>query len=246
MSAPKPASPPAAPQVEETIQIALAAAGTATDAAQEVQRLKKQVKTLVDGSRKTSLILLYAGILVTVIAAGALAAGIILYNHSLTRFENLSKVNKDALTVFADEINGLTQTAKRIEESAAMTAQNMSVLRNRTDEVKKSIDALAVVERNLIAKIDGLEASGAKIPAGVKQVVDELVAANRNAITQLVAAVNDPAKAAALNTIISRLDGLAQMQRTQAVRAEPERPRTPPPAASPARPAQAAPIIRYP
>jgi len=246
MSAPKPAPPSAAPQVEETIQIALAAAGTATDAAQEIQRLKKQVNTLIEGSRKTGKLLLYAGILVTVIASGALAAGIILYNHSLTRFENLSKVNKDALTVFADEINGLTQTAKRIEESAAMTAQNMAVLRTRTDELKKSVDGFAAVEKNLIAKIEGLEASGAKIPAGVKQVVDELVAANRTAVAQLVAAVNDPAKAAAMNTIISRLDGLAQMQRTQAVRSEPERPRTPPPAAAPARPAQPAPMVRYP
>ncbi len=243
MSAPKPA-PAAAPQIDETIQIALAAAGTATDAAQEIQRLKKQVKTLIDGSRKSGMILLYTGVLILVVAGGALAAGIILYNHSLTRFENLSKVNKDALSVFADEINGLTQTAKRIEESAGITAQSLAVLKVRGDELKKSFETLAAAEKNLAARMDALAASGEKIPAGVKVVVDELAAANKAAIAQLTATVNQQSSAAGIKDILTRLDAMAQTQRAQTVRTEQaERARV----QTPARPREAAvPMLRYP
>ena len=44
--------------VDESIQIALSAAGTATDAAQELQRLRLQVTTLIDGSKRSGMVLL--------------------------------------------------------------------------------------------------------------------------------------------------------------------------------------------
>jgi len=237
MSAPKKAAAPQ-PKIDETIEIALAAAGTATDAAQEIQRLKKEVDALVGGSRKNGKILMFTGILILVLACGALGGGIVLYNHSLTRFESLSKVNKDALSVFADEINGLTQTAKRIEELTATTAQALAVVQGRGDDLKRSVDLLTSAEKTLIARIEALSASNEKIPAGVKQIVDELVASNKAAIAQITATMSDPAKNAALKDIATKLDAMQQAQRSA-----PREPVRPPPAR---RPSEPAPLLRYP
>lgn len=241
MSAPKKAAAPK-PQIDETIEIALAAAGTATDAAQEIQRLRKEVDALVAGTRKNGKILLFTGILILVLACGALGGGIVLYNHSLTRFESLSKVNKDALSVFADEINGLTQTAKRIEELTATTAQALVVVQGRGDDLKRSVELLTAAEKTLIARIEALSGSNEKIPANVKQVVDELVAANKAAVAQLAAAVGDPSKNVALKDIAAKLDALQQAQRSA-----PREPARASPSAAPRRaPAQPAPMLRYP
>mgnify|MGYP003340559297 CR=1 FL=1 len=64
--------------VDESIQIALSAAGTATDAAQELQRLRLQVTTLIEGSKRSGMVLLYSGIIVLVIA-GIILVGSILF-----------------------------------------------------------------------------------------------------------------------------------------------------------------------
>lgn len=106
------------PQVEETIQVALAAAGTATDAAQEIQRLRKEVADLLQGSKRNGMILLISGVLTLVLGIITVTGMMIVYRNSLNRFENITKINRDALGVFAGEITGLNGTAKEIEENA--------------------------------------------------------------------------------------------------------------------------------
>jgi hypothetical protein len=180
----KPAPTPKTP-IEEAIELALASASTAVDSAQEIQRLRNEVQTIIAGSRRSNMILFYATILIIFFASIGLFGALVFYKRSYNEFEAVAKVNREALLAFAGEINGLVSTSKKVEESEKVSEQALSAANAQSEEIKKAIQGFTAAHNALAAKIPPAGAYDKPI-ATLKQAIDDLTAANKSISARLV------------------------------------------------------------
>ena len=200
--------------VDESIQIALSAAGTATDAAQELQRLRLQVTTLIDGSKRSGMVLLYSGIIVLVIAGIILVGSILFYQRSLSRFEAITNVNREALQAIAAQIKLMGEVAHNLEEATAATGQTLIAVAGREEELKKAIRTVSEAQTTLTAKIDNLNISNEKIPQQVKQALDEGAKASQAANNQLIEGVKSQINGLSNGELAKKIDAMIEQQKT--------------------------------
>ena len=66
--------------LDEAIELALASASTAVDSAQEIQRLRGEVQTLIAGHNRNNKILIYAVLLILTIASGGVFGALVFYS----------------------------------------------------------------------------------------------------------------------------------------------------------------------
>ena len=200
--------------VDESIQIALSAAGTATDAAQELQRLRLQVTTLIDGSKRSGMVLLYSGIIVLVIAGIILVGSILFYQRSLSRFEAITNVNREALQAIAAQIKLMGEVAHNLEEATAATGQTLIAVAGREEELKKAIRTVSEAQTTLTAKIDNLTISNEKVPQQVKQALDEGAKASQAANNQLIEGVKSQINGLSNGELAKKIDAMIEQQKT--------------------------------
>ena len=173
----KPAPTPKTP-IEEAIELALASASTAVDSAQEIQRLRNEVQTIITASKRSNMILFYSTILVIVFASAGLFGALVFYKRSYNEFEAVAKVNRDALLAFAGEINGLVATSRKIEESVRSSERSLTATTAQSEELKKAMQGFTSAHNALTAKIPTAGAYD-KPMAALKQSMDDLTSANK-------------------------------------------------------------------
>jgi chromosome segregation ATPase len=184
-SAEKPAEKPAKEArspIEEAIELALASASTAVDSAQEIQRLRGEVKTLIAGHNRNNKILIYAVLLILSIASAGVFGALVFYKRGFNEFDATAKVNREALTVFAGEINGLVAASKKIDESIKASAVQLKESQIMQEDLRKTIQGLTVGQAALANKIN---APAPAVPntdksiAALQKSLDDLLAANK-------------------------------------------------------------------
>jgi hypothetical protein len=173
----KPAPTPKTP-IEEAIELALASASTAVDSAQEIQRLRNEVQTIITASKRSNMILFYSTILVIVFASAGLFGALVFYKRSYNEFEAVARVNRDALLAFAGEINGLVATGVKIEEAVKVSEKALSSANAQSEEIKRAVQGFTAAHNALTAKIPPANAYDKPISA-LKQSIDDLTAANK-------------------------------------------------------------------
>ena len=184
--------------IDEAIEIALASAGTAVDSAQEIQRLRTEVDTLVSKGRRTNMILMYATLLLLVFGGSGLFGALVFYKRAYNEFEAVAKVNRDALLVFAGEINGLVATSKKIDESIANTGQQLAASTAQLEEVKKAMAGFAAAQNNLAQKVAApAPAPDMKPVENLKAAVDDLSAQTKAIAAKVNELAQRPTPAAA-------------------------------------------------
>ena len=175
---PKPAATVNRSPIEEAIELALASASTAVDSAQEIQRLRTEVQTIVKGSRRSNMILFYTTIILIVAGSVGLFGSLVFYKRAYNEFEAVAKVNRDALLAFAGEINGLIATSKKIEEAVKSTERSLATTAAQSDELKKAMQGFTSAHNALTAKIPPAGAYD-KPMAALKQSMDDLTTASK-------------------------------------------------------------------
>ena len=175
---PKPAATINRSPIEEAIELALASASTAVDSAQEIQRLRTEVQTIVKGSRRANMILFYTTIILIVAGSVGLFGSLVFYKRAYNEFEAVAKVNRDALLAFAGEINGLIATSKKIEEAVKSTERSLATTAAQSDELKKAMQGFTSAHNALTAKIPPAGAYD-KPMAALKQSMDDLTIASK-------------------------------------------------------------------
>lgn len=200
--------------VDESIQIALSAAGTATDAAQELQRLRLQVTSLIEGSKRSGMVLLYSGIIVLVIAGIILVGSILFYQRSLSRFEAITSVNREALQAIAGQIKTMAEVAHNLEEATAATGQSLIAVTGREEELRKSIKSVVDAQAALNTKIDNLTMSNEKIPGQIKQALDDAAKQANASNAQIVDTVKNQMNAFNAAEVTHKLDNLIDAQKS--------------------------------
>ena len=81
------AAEPSKPRLDEAIELALAAAGTAVDSAQEIQRLRGEVGTFIQRNRRNNMILFFATVLILLCASVGVFGALVFYKHANARAE---------------------------------------------------------------------------------------------------------------------------------------------------------------
>ena len=180
----------AQPSLDETIQLALASAGTAADASKEIQRLKKQVNELVAGNSRSNKVLLSTGVIFLFMASVALGVSVAFYFKAMNRFDSITNINRDALMAFAEEVNAFTEAATRVEQAATASEKRLAALSTQQDEIKVAIQGDIANQQALIAKLSENTDTINQMPAATRKIVDDLLAANKLVIGQ----VNDGLK----------------------------------------------------
>ena len=183
MAESKPAPSPRSP-IEEAIELALSSASTAVDSAQEIQRLRTEVQTVVKGAHRSSMILLYTTLILIVAGSVGLFGSLVFYKRSYNEFEAVARVNRDALLTFAGEINGLVATSRKIEESVKSTERALATTTAQSEELKKAMQGFTGAHNALTAKIPPAGAYDKPL-AALKQSLDDLAAANKAISTKL-------------------------------------------------------------
>ncbi|NDA48079.1 MAG: hypothetical protein EBY21_12585, partial [Alphaproteobacteria bacterium] len=181
--------------VQEAIEIALASAGTAVDASQEMQRLRADVQKLITGSRKSNMILFYATLLFIMAGCGGIYGSLVFYQRSINDLNSVSKYNRDALQVFGDQITKLLEQGKGVTEALHESEHSVEEAKAAIEENSKLTKALAATQTALNAKLSAPSESE-KVLAQVKQSVDELTAANRVIAQRLSDLASRPAPVA--------------------------------------------------
>ncbi len=176
-------------EIDESIQIALAAAGTATDAAMEIQRLRKQVHELVSGSRRTGTTLVSAGVFFLFCASIGLGIAVMFFFQAMNRFDSITNVNREALVAFAEEVNAFTAAATRVEGAATATEKKITALMAQGDALKAELDNAIKGQDAVAAKLVENTATIEKIPTATQKIVDDLVGVNKLALAQLADAL---------------------------------------------------------
>jgi hypothetical protein len=180
----KPVEQKSKPPIDEAIEIALAAASTAVDSAQEIQRLRGEVQTLVQGSRRNNKILFYATFLILVFAGAGVFGSLVFFKRAYNEFEAVAKVNREALIVFAGEINGLVAASKKIDEALKASSQMTAANQALNEEVSKNLQALTLAQNALAQKIPPANLYD-KSFSQLQKGIDELVNANKAMATRI-------------------------------------------------------------
>ena len=180
----KPAEGPRKTHIDEAIEIALEAASTAVDSAQEIQRLRAETFKLVDGTRRNNKLVLYASVLIFGISSVSVFGSLVYFRRAMNDMEMLTSVNRDALLVFAGEINGLVATSKKIEEAGKAGASALDATSKAQAETANALQALSRATANVNLSLTQLGAQD-KTLASIKTAVDELNAATKANTTRL-------------------------------------------------------------
>lgn len=200
----------AKPRLDEAIELALAAAGTAVDSAQEIQRLRGEVSTFIARNRRNNMILFYTTLLILVLGGVGVFGALVFYKRSLNEFEMMAKTNRDGLLAFAGEINALIATSKQMTETSKATMQALANVSADAQELKKQMQALQVSQNAMSAKVT-LAANTDKTINAIKQGVDDLQTAQKNFTTRL-------------SEVVGQLNGLKNNAATQAAAPSPAKP----------------------
>jgi uncharacterized protein YukE len=181
--------------VQEAIEIALASAGTAVDASQELQRMRADMQKLIVSSRKSNLILFYATLLFIIAGCGGIYGSLVFYQRSINDLNSVSKYNRDALQVFGDQVTKLLEQGKNVNEALHESAHTVEAAKAAIEDNSKITKALSTTQTALNAKLSAPNESE-KVLAQVKQSVDELTAANRVIAQRLSDLASKPAPVA--------------------------------------------------
>ena len=211
------------PTMDESIQLALASAGTAADASKEIQRLKKQVNELVAGNSRSNKVLLGTGVIFLFMASIALGVSVAFYFKAMNRFDSITNVNRDALMAFAEEVNAFTEAATRVEQAANATEKRLAALSEQQEEIKVALQGDLINQKAIEAKIAENGEIINQIPPATRKIVDDLLASNKLIVGQVSDAMREQVKALEANNpkidIAKQIEEITKTNQAAATRA---------------------------
>ena len=211
------------PSIDESIQLALASAGTAADASKEIQRLKKQVNELVAGNSRSNKVLLGTGVIFLFMASIALGVSVAFYFKAMNRFDSITNVNRDALMAFAEEVNAFTEAATRVEQAANATEKRLAALSEQQEEIKVALQGDLTNQKAIEARLIENGEIINQMPPATRKIVDDLLASNKLIVGQVAEAMREQIKAMEANNpkmdIAKQIEDIAKNQQVAVARA---------------------------
>ena len=175
--------------IEESIKIALDAADAATDITSEYNKVKREHKKLeakVKQIHRYTTIIFGSSILASVVAIGFSS---VLYFKSMSDLSVMTTTNREALVIFAENVDALKETTNNLK----MAMDNQALIQDQNKKVLNKIEVMR----------DDFKTTTTSMQTQVKSANEQLSGEIANFSGQLSSTVSD--------TLVSQMNGqLAQ------------------------------------
>ena len=177
--------------IEESIKIALDAADAATDITSEYNKVKREHKKLeakVKQIHRYTTIIFGSSILASVVAIGFSS---VLYFKSMSDLSVMTTTNREALVIFAENVDALKETTNNLK----MAMDNQALIQDQNKKVLNKIEVMR----------DDFKTTTTSMQTQVKSANEQLSGEIANFSGQLSSTVSD--------TLVSQMNGqLAQIE----------------------------------
>jgi len=131
--------------IEESIKIALDAADAATDITSEYNKVKREHKKLeakVKQIHRYTTIIFGSSILASVVAIGFSS---VLYFKSMSDLSVMTTTNREALVIFAENVDALKETTNNLK----MAMDNQALIQDQNKKVLNKIEVCEMILKQL-------------------------------------------------------------------------------------------------
>ena len=175
--------------VQESVKLALDAADAAADVTAEYNKVKKENKKLLGRVNSIHRMSGLIAIIAAVVTVGALALTLIIHFRSMSSLELLSGTNREAVIVFAENVDNMNQSIGKLE----LTLQNQDDLVALNQKLLGEIQALRAgsqapldaIEKRLQASMEEQQKANGKLASSISSFSGRLTAMQKETAKQI-------------------------------------------------------------
>ena len=176
--------------VQESIKIALDAADAATDVTAEYNKIRRDHKKLENSMKQSQrfISIIFASSVAAAIAALVFAG--LIYFRTLSELSTMTTTSREALIVFAENVDNMNGSLERLEVSLKTQTQLVSLNETLIDELSSLKQTIADSNTTMASKLDVTanaltSSNGSLAEALTKAIANELNSQNRKMLGQL-------------------------------------------------------------
>ena len=175
--------------VQESVKLALDAADAAADVTAEYNKVKKENKKMLGRINSIHRMSGLIAIVAAVVTIGALALTLIIHFRSMSSLELLSGTNREAVIVFAENVDNMNQSIGKLE----LTLQNQDDLVALNQKLLGEIQALRAgsqapldaIEKRLQASMEEQQKANGKLVSSISSFSGRLTAMQMETAKQI-------------------------------------------------------------
>jgi len=175
--------------VQESVKLALDAADAAADVTAEYNKVKKENKKMLGRINSIHRMSGLIAIIAAVVTIGALALTLIIHFRSMSSLELLSGTNREAVIVFAENVDSMNQSIGNLE----MTLQKQDDLVTLNQQLLSEIQAmragsqapLDAIEKRLQASMEEQQKANGKLASSISSFSGRLTAMQKETAKQI-------------------------------------------------------------
>ena len=175
--------------VQESVKLALDAADAAADVTAEYNKVKKENKKMLGRVNSIHRMSGLIAIVAAVVTIGALALTLIIHFRSMSSLELLSGTNREAVIVFAENVDSMNQSIGKLE----MTLQKQDDLVALNQQLLNEIQAmragsqapLEAIEKRLQASMEEQKKANGKLASSISSFSGRLTAMQKETAKQI-------------------------------------------------------------
>ena len=175
--------------VQESVKLALDAADAAADVTAEYNKVKKENKKMLGRVNSIHRMSGLIAIVAAVATIGALALTLIIHFRSMSSLELLSGTNREAVIVFAENVDSMNQSIGKLEMSLQkqddLVALNQQLL-NEIQAMRAGSQApLEAIEKRLQASMEEQKKANGKLASSISSFSGRLTAMQKETAKQI-------------------------------------------------------------
>ena len=175
--------------VQESVKLALDAADAAADVTAEYNKVKKENKKMLGRINSIHRMSGLIAIVAAVVTIGALALTLVIHFRSMSSLELLSGTNREAVIVFAENVDSMNQSIGKLE----MTLQKQDDLVALNQQLLGEIQAmragsqapLDAIEKRLQASMEEQQKANGKLASSISSFSGRLTAMQKETAKQI-------------------------------------------------------------
>ncbi len=176
--------------VQESIKIALDAADAATDVTAEYNKIRRDHKKLENSMKQSQRFISIVFVSSVAAAIAALVFAGLIYFRTLSELSTMTTTSREALIVFAENVDNMNSSLERLEVSLETQTQLVSLNETLIDELSSLKQTIADSNTTMVSKLDVTanaltSSNGSLAEALTKAIANELNSQNRKMLGQL-------------------------------------------------------------
>ena len=175
--------------VQESVKLALDAADAAADVTAEYNKVKKENKKFLGRVNSIHRMSGLIAIIAAVVTIGALAFALMIHFRSMSSLELLSGTNREAVIVFAENVDSMNQSIGKLEMTLQkqddLVALNQQLLGEIQTLRTSSQEPLEAIEKLLKASMEKQQKANGKLASSISSFSGRLTAMQKETAKEI-------------------------------------------------------------